>query len=148
MDCLPAFIAAAFFTALIVVDMTARNTAHVGFHITSGVLCVLGIFALCTFFGPMAGWVFLSIPLVVLLIGGLHSWSRARKDALFADNTTGSTPAAEDEECECPKRPRCGSAGPVIPSGVASIPVVPKRNNLDSCTPVPQKKKKCVCAST
>lgn len=131
---IPVFIAATFFTALLIVDFTSGNTRHIGFHFTGGLLALLGIYTLCSFFGPVAGWIFLAIPFLVILLGGLHAWTRTRKDALVPRGTS-------EQENACPPPP-CTRAA--VPSAVAALPRVPPQNRLDSCTPVPKPKPTCV----
>lgn len=77
--CPAATVAGAIFTALIVLDIYNKNYKDIFFHITTGIIAVVGLFAMCSFTGDMGGWALLAVPFLVLIIGFYIQWAEVQK---------------------------------------------------------------------
>lgn len=78
--CPAATVAASIFTALIVLDIYNKNYKDIFFHITTGIISVIGLYAMCSYTGDMGGWALLAIPFLVLIIGFYIQWAETHPD--------------------------------------------------------------------
>jgi len=99
--CTPAIFTAAIFTALLVLDLIAKNYKDVGFHVAGGIFCVIGLYTACELGGEMMAWVLLAIPFFFLVIGLGMIWADAQKDAPSV------VPAEPVDDCPCYSCGRC-----------------------------------------
>lgn len=77
--CRPAILIAAIFTALVIIDLITKNYRDIGFHLSAGVLAVIGLFTACELGGETMSWLLLSVPFLFLLIGLIMIWVDKQK---------------------------------------------------------------------
>ena len=137
--CPAATATAAIFTALVVLDIVNKNYNNIGLHVSGGIFSVVGIFVICNALGDFAGWIFLGIPFLVLLVGFLMLWVDGRKDSVESNsecqrpktcNSCGIMP------CRCtrprpPPPPPCkASSQTVLPPSVTTLPARPLESSI------------------
>jgi hypothetical protein len=93
MDCAPAYTTGALFTSLILIDLFQREWRSIPTRFLFGAVAVLVMTYICQSYGPTLGWVLLSIPAVVILLGLFYVWSDARIEP---------KPQPELSMCGCP----------------------------------------------
>jgi len=136
--CPAATATAAIFTALVVLDIVNKNYNTLGLHISGGIFSVIGIFVICNALGDLAGWIFLGIPFVVLLVGFLMLWIDGRKDSVEPEPDTSSLcNSCSTMPCRCgtwarpPPPPPCrASSQTVLPPSVTNVPARPLESNI------------------
>lgn len=104
--CPSAIATAAIFTALIINDLINGDYRPIVLHLFGGAFVTLGILTLCQYIGDYAGWIFLAIPVVVILIGTILEWySSSSTDTVTISSGPSSGP------CLMPCS-RCGYCNP------------------------------------
>ena len=128
--CPPALASLAIFTALIVLDITNKETKQILFHVITGIFSVIGLTVFCSYLGETAGWALFSVPFIVLVVGFLLIWIDSQKDP--APKVSCQTPKTPPRACpclSCRSCPcRCGMNIPAPPPPVGPSP---------SCNPLP-----------
>jgi hypothetical protein len=136
--CPAATATAAIFTALLVLDIVNKNYNNIGLHISGGIFSVIGIFVICNALGDLAGWAFLAIPFIVLLVGFLMLWVDGRKDSVEPEpDTSRLCNSCSTMPCQCgswarpPPPPPCkASSQTVLPPSVTTMPARPLESNI------------------
>lgn len=90
MNCLPAYVAASSFTALILLDLGRKDWEQVPRRFLFGTVAVLLLVYLCQEYGQKIGWIMLSIPVIAVLLG------------LFLKIDFQPSLPAEPQDCSCP----------------------------------------------
>ena len=155
----PAVVATALFTALITMDYLHREYNQAYFHFFSGVFVVLSISILCQILGDTAGWIFLSIPVIVVFITLIFQYIQYIVSYVEQKSSSPSptpSPSMECDECgyvksKCcckpkPKpKPKCQSScsdkkwsgcdiqgvSNFLPPSVTGLPVNPNPSKID-----------------
>ncbi len=104
--CAPAIFIAAIFTALLVLDLIAKNYKDVGFHIAGGIFSVIGLYTACEVGGETFAWILVGIPFAFLIIGLGLIWKDAQRDASMNTPPPSPQPVPIDP-CPCPRCEMC-----------------------------------------
>lgn len=138
--CPAATATAAIFTALIVLDIVNKSYNDILLHVSGGVFSVLGIFVICNALGNTAGWGFLAVPFIVLLIGFLLIWIDGRKDPVQPAPKEMPCQVCGYMPCQCMFASACSQQNPYSTS-IPSVPArVPETPLPPAVTKIPQRK--------
>jgi hypothetical protein len=113
MDCVPAYVAAASFTALILLDLGRKDWQQVPRRFLFGVVVVLILTYLCQAYGQKIGWILLSIPVVAVLFGLFLKLDLRPADQQATQVPDCSCPCCHVKPCHC-LRP-CIKPNPCLP---------------------------------
>lgn len=144
--CIPAVFTAALFTALLVLDLIAKNYKDVGFHVAGGIFSVIGLYTACELAGETAAWILLGIPFVVLLVGLVMIWKDSQKEV------SPELPVTEQQDsgvadcpcpycnmcpCHCRRWRSCGGGSVNVPRAPSEAPAPPSVQNIPQRPPAP-----------
>lgn len=102
MDCLPAYTTGALFTSLILMDLFQRDWRSIPTKFLFGAFAVLVMTYVCQSYGATLGWVLLTIPAFVLILGLFYIWSDMKVEPAKIPETIGcGCPCCHKKPCSC-----------------------------------------------